>query len=301
MEIDRKKFANKIQSADSAEELCYTLDSIIADYIVKNNNPQFIKLLTQKTDNIFDKLIEWMQSIIDFSHRHSYITYYENRLKDLENGFGIKELPAYEGLLNGARELDKKKGIRWKRDYKIEENEEKYKQLIIEYINNTLSETRKRLDDLEFGKKYLSERIKDIKEGNIQPNQPTTTNITTQQNKTDNTHFEFDTQKISLIFHFCSALYVEGKDKDYVFEIAVKEIDLINSVAKADFREIYDNSKKTKCKYLIYFINNYIMQNAEWYKKAAQSIDTEPVKCSGANVPFKWKNELGSLQKELKK
>jgi len=70
----------------------------------------------------------------------------------------------------------------------------------------------------------------------------------------------------------------------------------IIDAANADFKNTFDNAKvKGKFKYTIYIIST-IMNSDEWYKKAANSIETTPSKCSGAFSPDEWKEEINKFK-----
>jgi hypothetical protein len=79
-----------------------------------------------------------------------------------------------------------------------------------------------------------------------------------------------NTQKVTDVYNFCIDTNVISND--------ITEIDFINYVANANFKEIYANTEqqgaKSKCKYII-FILSYAIDDTirkEWYSKTAHSI-----------------------------
>lgn len=98
-------------------------------------------------------------------------------------------------------------------------------------------------------------------------------------------------EKLTIVYRYCISTGV--------FDPNLSCMDFINCVQKTNFKKIYEasgkNNTKSKCKYIIYIISR-IMNSDEWYKKTANSINTEPNKCSGASVPAKWKKEAGALK-----
>ena len=96
--------------------------------------------------------------------------------------------------------------------------------------------------------------------------------------------YNVDISKIGEAYNFC--IETEVMDKT-----VISNVDFINAVNNADFKNIYNSADTknsvTKCRYLIFLMSKFM--DKEWYAKAAHSIDTEPNKCSGANVSTKWK------------
>ena len=100
-----------------------------------------------------------------------------------------------------------------------------------------------------------------------------------------------DIKKFTDVYDFC----IETK----VISEYISNLDFINATNNADFSQIYTNAEqensKTKFKYIIYVLS-FIIDNPEWYLLAAQNINTEPNKCSGANVPTVWKKQADALK-----
>jgi hypothetical protein len=100
-----------------------------------------------------------------------------------------------------------------------------------------------------------------------------------------------NTQKVTDVYNFCIDTKVIGND--------ITEIDFINYVANANFKEIYANAEehegKIKVLYIIYVLKGCV-DNKDWYRKTAHSVGTESSKCSGANVPYDWKNQANALK-----
>jgi hypothetical protein len=120
-----------------------------------------------------------------------------------------------------------------------------------------------------------------------------TEHIKTDTNIDKSQQYSSDLAKIEEIYDFC----VRSKIID---NNIISSVDFVNAVNQADFRTIHDyaeeNGAKSKCKYIIYIIS-FSFKGSDWYLKTAHSINTEPSKCSGANVPFEWKKEADELKK----
>jgi hypothetical protein len=104
--------------------------------------------------------------------------------------------------------------------------------------------------------------------------------------------YDFDMGKVAKIYEFCI---------DTVISNSITKTDFINAIVNADFADIYRDAEqkkaKGKCKYIVFVLNYTIKEHAsEWYLKAAHSINTEPTKCSGINVPDKWKKQADKLK-----
>ena len=121
--------------------------------------------------------------------------------------------------------------------------------------------------------------------------------LTSETNNTTHASNELKRNKLNIvlidkIYNFC----IETKVLD---ENIVSNVDFINTVESADFSIIYEHSKEqqssTKMRYIIYVLNKFISIN-DWFLNAAHSIDTEPSKCSGVNVPTKWKNKANAIK-----
>jgi hypothetical protein len=101
--------------------------------------------------------------------------------------------------------------------------------------------------------------------------------------------------EINDIYDFCVVTGVLNSD-------VISIVEFMTAVVSANFKHIYKHAEwqhsKAKCKYIIYILSGLI-QNADWYVKTAHSIDTEPNRCSGANVIFEWKIEANRLKKRL--
>lgn len=97
---------------------------------------------------------------------------------------------------------------------------------------------------------------------------------------------------INKIYNFCIETKVLDKN-------TITNVDFINAVEIADFLNIYKHSKEmqssTKMRYIIYVLSKYNTSN-NWFMNAAHSINTEPTKCSGVNVPTKWKNDANAIK-----
>lgn len=94
-----------------------------------------------------------------------------------------------------------------------------------------------------------------------------------------------DIEAINGIYKFC--IETDVLDSEVISNVA-----FINAVNTANFKSISNHAEtkdtKTKSMYVIYVLSKYM--TSDWYLQTAHSIDTEPTKCSGANVPIKWKS-----------
>lgn len=100
-----------------------------------------------------------------------------------------------------------------------------------------------------------------------------------------------DEQKALNVYYFC----IETN----VIDNTITEEMFIEEIKNANFTKIYANSEelnsKSKCKYIIYILS-FLVQGKSWYQNAAHSINTEPNKCSGINVPYNWKEAANKLK-----
>jgi len=105
--------------------------------------------------------------------------------------------------------------------------------------------------------------------------------------------YNFDIQKISNIYHFC----IEAE----IIDDSITEVFFLNAVENTDFKKIYANAEnknaKGACARVISITSKYVKPRDTWYKKTAQSIDTEPTKCSGRS--FNTKQQKLAKQKGL--
>jgi hypothetical protein len=101
----------------------------------------------------------------------------------------------------------------------------------------------------------------------------------------------FDVAKIAEIYKFCI-------DTGVIDEDIIPNMGFMNAVSQANFKTIYAHAEhqksKRKCRYVIYVLSKLL--GGEWYLEAAHSIDTEPTKCSGANVPAEWKRKALAIK-----
>ncbi len=101
--------------------------------------------------------------------------------------------------------------------------------------------------------------------------------------------FEYDHAKILEVYKFCT--------KHIFAEDEVEFHQFTTSVAKANFREIFDKTgtKKSKLLYIICVLAD-ILDNGDWYKRAAKSVGKTPSRCSGVNVNERWKIKADKLK-----
>lgn len=103
------------------------------------------------------------------------------------------------------------------------------------------------------------------------------------------TPLQYDIGAITRIFNYC---------KENTFTVGFETF--INAVVTADFSTIYNanNTVTSKCAYLISVVKKFV-DDKDWYRKAAHSINSEPTRCSGMKVPSEWKNGLKMISKSI--
>lgn len=99
----------------------------------------------------------------------------------------------------------------------------------------------------------------------------------------------YDIGAITEIYNYC---------KGNTFSVSFKIF--IDAVASADFSNIYskESTITSKCSYLISVIKKFVYSK-DWYKNAANSINTEPTRCSGMKVPLDWKEGLQKISRSI--
>lgn len=104
---------------------------------------------------------------------------------------------------------------------------------------------------------------------------------------TGNPNFTYDTQKVRKIY---------SEYNDHLFE-GVKELDFYNIIATATLNKLtIKEGMKAKFRYMIYTLSQ-VIRDKDWYQTAARNVNTEPLRCSGANVDYIWKKRATSLIK----
>lgn len=93
--------------------------------------------------------------------------------------------------------------------------------------------------------------------------------------------------KLNDIYLFCI-------DEKIFTEVELHEFH--ECISKIDFSKLFMEKVllRSKFKYIIFRLN-LIINDSLWYKNAAKSIEVEPNKCSGANVPDEWKEMIDDL------
>ena len=98
-------------------------------------------------------------------------------------------------------------------------------------------------------------------------------------------------EKITKIYNFCIDTGVISN--------SISNVNFINAVNNANFKNVFANAEqrnaKSKCKYIIYVLSSAVSAE-NWYQNTARSINTEPNKCSGINVPSDWKRQAKALK-----
>ena len=118
--------------------------------------------------------------------------------------------------------------------------------------------------------------VQELKEENLE-----------ETGNTGNPNFPYDTQKVRKIY---------SEYNDHLFE-SVKELDFYNIIAAATLNELtVKEGMKAKFRYMIYTLSQ-VIRDKDWYKTASRSVNTEPLRCSGANVDYIWKKRATSLIK----
>jgi hypothetical protein len=138
----------------------------------------------------------------------------------------------------------------------------------------------------------LLDRINKIKV-DIQRTEATETlKSSTDNPNTETPRYSFSTSKITEIYNFCT-------DTEVLQNAVISNVDFINAVNVANFKAIYDHAQqrksKSKCKYIIFILNKFVTGDG-WYLNTARSINTEPTKCSGINVPPEWKKRADAIK-----
>lgn len=110
----------------------------------------------------------------------------------------------------------------------------------------------------------------------------------------DDNCFKYNEDIINEIYNYCC-------DTNTFKENEITHLDFVEAVAKADFKKIIDictkNHKKTRAKYIIHALKEFIFKEGEkWCIQAANGINTEPTKLSGLNVPIRWKKDLLAIK-----
>ncbi len=109
----------------------------------------------------------------------------------------------------------------------------------------------------------------------------------------DDNSFEYNEDKINEIYNYCCSTGVYKKNE-------ITHLDFIEAVTKADFKKIIDtcaeNNKKTSALFTIHALKKFIEKGDIWCKQAANSVDTEPTRLSGMNVPIQWKKHLLAIK-----
>ncbi len=102
--------------------------------------------------------------------------------------------------------------------------------------------------------------------------------------------YQIDMSKTKSIYDFC----IDTK----VITNGITEVDFVKDVSEGNFKTIHSNAEqqksKSKCKYIIYVLSSHI--GNEWYLAATRSINIEPNRCSGINVPNAWKKQANALK-----
>jgi hypothetical protein len=172
----------------------------------------------------------------------------------------LRNQPSAERIINSKRQLEITKEI-----LRIENNIRSYKQMQNEPMQQVSSFGE--LDNTTC--EPIQNEPKQIKSGIENPKR-----------------YKFDILKVTDIYNFCI--------NTNVISNSILNVDFINAVDSADFTPILFDGEKSKCKYIIYILSKII--SPEWYLAAAHSINTEPNRCSGINVPCEWKKQANALK-----
>jgi hypothetical protein len=116
-------------------------------------------------------------------------------------------------------------------------------------------------------------------------------NPDTNENIGNPKQYTLDIEKITKVYNFCV-------NTEVIDGTIISNVDFINAVNNADFRVIYTHAEqqktKGKCKYIIYVLSKFV--NDKWYLNTARSIDIEPNRCSGINVPLDWRKKANAIR-----
>lgn len=98
--------------------------------------------------------------------------------------------------------------------------------------------------------------------------------------------YEYDRTKMLNLYNFC---------QEDVFSVPYRTF--VEAIETANFSKINEsnNLSRNKFYFAISVMKNFV-KNADWYKKAANSIGLEPTACSKKNVPVGWKNAIKAIK-----
>jgi len=224
--------------------------------------------------NIIDSIIKSLfDNYQDLTPIKTTLNQYSTYIAQIEGSYTGKF--AHECLLceNFIEELEKIKANKQIRPLlsnllQYEDTLKLYKQ----NLHRRLTYNGRRMSMCEYAKDYILLRIENLEKELL--------------------HYSFDENKILEVYKFCIETNVINND--------ISDSEFLECVSHADFRKIHLNAEeqnaKSKCKYIIYILS-WLVNGEKWYLNTAQSIGTEPNRCSGINVPYKWKQEAETLKK----
>ena len=172
------------------------------------------------------------------------------------------------------------------------------KSTIHEFFTQSDNEKLNQCMDAYF--KWFDELVNDIArkqyEQTNKTEQPKTINDEESEGKAQQNQFSLNAAIIERIYNFCISTKVLDRDE-------ISNIDFINAVHSANFKELFDadGTKKSKLAYIIYVLSHHVV-GRDWYYTASASIGKTTSRCSGANVADddgSWKKEANKL-KQLK-
>ena len=293
-----------VRMAKTAKELDFTLEDffyecrkVLNDYSLTLMGVWFEHL------DMWDKVITTTEKAIESGQTHG------NVVKD---GNGDVKFDS-EGTYSLTDFLERAKRKKSRLDEKYEkyvyafevdedgkETKEQHSDNVI--INDYVLE--KLENDLEKAK-WLLKRTNEVDKEHNQATKPTSSNEVQSEQETAITNkaqysIYDNNDKLFQIYEFCidrKDSYHKYKEEKVFSEIDVSLQTFYEAVSSANFKSIYDmkTTKKGKCKYIIYILSHHF--EGDWYKTAAESINTAPNRCSGANVPDTWKYNADKYKK----
>ncbi|MDR1583237.1 MAG: hypothetical protein LBS55_08280 [Prevotellaceae bacterium] len=199
--------------------------------------------------------------------------------------------------------------------YGVKASFETVNRLVLLYIavNNELKTTNEELDLLgiskktpqinagssELAEKYIAELPNTEKEPAPTPQQTIIPDKIQRkaeplqpESNGNNKQYTFDPSEITTVYDFCIDTGVLKSD-------VISLGNFISAVDSANFKDIYEHAKQQKaqckCKYTIFVLSKFVT-GEDWYLNTAHSIDTEPNRCSGINVPLGWKKNADKIK-----
>ncbi|MEN9917860.1 MAG: hypothetical protein RL662_296 [Bacteroidota bacterium] len=221
-------------------------------------------------DSIIKGLFENNQDITPIKALLNQYSIYISQIEGSHTHIFAQECLLHENFVDELEKLKSNKSIQSELSglLQYEDSLKIYKQNLLK----RLTYNGRKMSLCEYAKEYIALRIENLEKELLQ--------------------YTFDEDKILNVYRFCLETHIISEE--------ISESDFFEAVSQADFRKIHLNAEqqnaKSKCKYII-FILSWLVNGDKWYLNTAQSVGTEPNRCSGINVPYKWKQEAETLRK----